>query len=79
MNKPSGRIRTVHEVVVTTEPQEGGFVLRIESEEIRLAVYLNDACTARSESSPERIKEVVTTFIDIFLASNPGETVEMQD
>jgi hypothetical protein len=62
---------------VTTEPQENAFVLRIESDEIRLAVYLHDGSPSQSEVGLERIKEVVTTFIDIFLAYNPGETVVM--
>jgi hypothetical protein len=62
---------------VTTEPQEDAFVLRIESDEIRLAVYLCDGSPSQNEGGPERMKEVVTTFIDIFLAYNPGETVVM--
>jgi hypothetical protein len=79
MSNPSTHIHTGPEVFVTTEPREGAFVLRIESGEIRLAVFLYDSSTSRSEGCPARIKEVVTTFIDIFLTHNPGETVVMLD
>lgn len=62
---------------VTTEPQEGGFLLRIESDEIRLDAYLNDGSSVRGQPSPEWNKEVVNTFVDIFLACKPGEKVVM--
>jgi hypothetical protein len=73
----ASRIYKEYEMFVTTEPQEDAFVLRIESDEIRLAVYLYDSSPSQGKGGPERIREVVTTFIDIFLAYNPGEAVVM--
>lgn len=73
MGTASSRIQKGTEVFVTTEAQESAFLLRIEADEIRLAVYIKDGFTSGGVHTPEWTRELVTTFIDIFLTSNPAK------